>query len=123
MPETREQMRNSSVLAVCAWCPGSYELVDVLARGGLVKDSSTESSLGRLSERQSQQLAWRSAVWGLHCRARQKIWIEWLQEELAVLGVEEYDPAPIPYCKRSPCYEGPGFEVQLSDIDPDSDAD
>ena len=64
----------------------------------------------------------------LHARnrrtiARQKIWIEWLQEQLAVLGVEEYDPAPIPYCKRSPCYEGPGFEVQLSDIDPDSDAD
>ena len=46
-----------------------------------------------------------------------------LDEQLAVLGVEEYDPAPIPYCKRSPCYEGPGFEVPLSDIDPDSDAD
>ena len=64
----------------------------------------------------------------LHARnrrtiARQKIWIEWLGEQLAVLGVEEYDPAPIPYCQRSPCYEGPGFEVPLSDIDPDSDAD
>ena len=64
----------------------------------------------------------------LHARnrrtiARQKIWIEWLQEELAVLGGEEYDPAPIPYCKRSPCYEGPGFEVPLSDIDSDSDSD
>ena len=64
----------------------------------------------------------------LHARnrrtiARQKIWIEWLQEEVAVLGIEEYDPAPIPYCKRSPYYEGPGFEVPLSDIDPDSDAD
>ena len=56
-------------------------------------------------------------------QTRQKIWIEWLGEQLAVLGVEEYDPAPIPYCKRSPCYEGPGFEVPLSDIDPDSDAD
>ena len=64
----------------------------------------------------------------LHARnrrtiARQKIWIEWLQEQLAVLGVEEYDPAPIPYCKRSPLYEGPGFEVPLSDIDSDSDSD
>ena len=64
----------------------------------------------------------------LHARnrrtiARQKIWIEWLQEEVAVLGIEEYDPAPIPYCKRSPLYEGPGFEVPLSDIDPDSDSD
>ena len=64
----------------------------------------------------------------LHARnrrtiARQKIWIEWLQEQLAVLGVEEYDPAPIPYCKRSPYYEGPGFEVPLSDLGSDSDAD
>ena len=64
----------------------------------------------------------------LHARnrrdlARQKIWIEWLQEELAVLGVEEYDPEPIPYCKRSPYYEGPGFEVPLSELDSDSDAD
>ena len=64
----------------------------------------------------------------LHARnrrtiARQKIWIEWLQEEVAVLGIEEYDPAPIPYCKRSPLYEGPGFEVPLSDIDSDSDSD
>ena len=64
----------------------------------------------------------------LHARnrrtiARQKIWIEWLGEQLAVLGVEEYDPAPIPYCKRSPYYEGPGFEVPLSDLDSDSDAD
>ena len=56
-------------------------------------------------------------------QTRQKIWIEWLSEELAVLGVEEYDPVPIPYCKRSPCYEGPGFEVPLSDLDSDSDAD
>ena len=55
--------------------------------------------------------------------ARGKIWIEWLQEEVAVLGIEEYDPAPIPYCKRSPLYEGPGFEVPLSDIDSDSDSD
>ena len=55
--------------------------------------------------------------------ARQKIWIEWLLEECAVLGIEEYDPAPIPYCKRSPYYEGPGFEVPLSDLDSDSDAD
>ena len=37
--------------------------------------------------------------------------------------MEEYDPAPIPYCKRSPCYEGPGFEVPLSDPDSDSDSD
>ena len=64
----------------------------------------------------------------LHARnrrtiARQKIWIEWLGEQLAVLGVEEYDPAPIPYCQRSPCYEGPGFEVPLSDLDSDSDSD
>ena len=64
----------------------------------------------------------------LHARnrrtiARQKIWIEWLQEEVAVLGIEEYDPAPIPYCKRSPLYEGPGFEVPLSELDADSDAD
>ena len=64
----------------------------------------------------------------LHARnrrtiARQKIWIEWLQEQLAVLGVEEYDPEPIPYCKRSPYYEGPGFEVPLSELDSDSDAD
>ena len=56
-------------------------------------------------------------------QTRQKIWIEWLGEQLAVLGVEEYDPAPIPYCQRSPCYEGPGFEVPLSDLDSDSDAD
>ena len=56
-------------------------------------------------------------------QTRQKIWIEWLGEQLAVLGVEEYDPAPIPYCKRSPCYEGPGFEVPLSDLDSDSDSD
>ena len=55
--------------------------------------------------------------------ARGKIWIEWLDEQLAVLGVEEYDPAPIPYCQRSPCYEGPGFEVPLSDLDSDSDSD
>ena len=55
--------------------------------------------------------------------ARGKIWIEWLDEQLAVLGVEEYDPAPIPYCKRSLYYEGPGFEVPLSDLDSDSDAD
>ena len=54
--------------------------------------------------------------------ARQKIWIEWLLEECAVLGIEEYDPAPIPYCKRSPYYEGPGFEVPLSDLDSDSDS-
>ena len=56
-------------------------------------------------------------------QTRQKIWIEWLGEQLAVLGVEEYDPAPIPYCQRSPCYEGPGFEVPLSDLDSDSDSD
>ena len=55
--------------------------------------------------------------------ARRAIYIEWLQEELAVMRMEEYDPEPIPYCKRSPYYEGPGFEVPLSDIDPDSDAD
>ena len=62
-------------------------------------------------------------AWNRRNLTRQKIWIEWLQEEIAVLGVEEYDPAPIPYCKRSPYYEGPGFEVPLSDIDPDSDSD
>ena len=62
-------------------------------------------------------------AWNRRTIARQKIWIEWLQEEVAVLGIEEYDPAPIPYCKRSPCYEGPGFEVPLSDIDSDSDSD
>ena len=39
------------------------------------------------------------------------------------MGIEEYDPAPIPYCKRSPYYEGPGFEVPLSDLDSDSDSD
>ena len=50
-------------------------------------------------------------AWNRRTIARQKIWIEWLQEEVAVLGIEEYDPAPIPYCKRSPYYEGPGFEV------------
>ena len=55
--------------------------------------------------------------------ARRAIYIEWLQEELAVMRMEEYDPEPIPYCKRSPYYEGPGFEVPLSDIDSDSDAD
>ena len=54
---------------------------------------------------------------------RNKIRIEWFLEECAVLGIEEYDPAPIPYCKRSPLYEGPGFEVPLSDIDSDSDSD
>ena len=54
---------------------------------------------------------------------RNKIRIEWFLEECAVLGIEEYDPAPIPHCKRSPYYEGPGFEVPLSDIDSDSDAD
>ena len=54
-------------------------------------------------------------AWNRRTIARQKIWIEWLGEQLAVLGVEEYDPAPIPYCKRSPYYEGPGFEVRLSD--------
>ena len=62
-------------------------------------------------------------AWNRRTIARQKIWIEWLGEQLAVLGVEEYDPAPIPYCQRSPCYEGPGFEVPLSDLDSDSDAD
>ena len=62
-------------------------------------------------------------AWNRRNLARGKIWIEWLQEEVAVLGVEEYDPAPIPYCKRSPYYEGPGFEVPLSDIDSDSDSD
>ena len=55
--------------------------------------------------------------------ARRSIYIEWLQEELAVMRMEEYDPAPIPYCKRSPYYEGPGFEVPLSELDADSDAD
>ena len=55
--------------------------------------------------------------------ARRAIYIEWLQEELAVMRMEEYDPEPIPYCKRSPYYEGPGFEVPLSDLDSDSDAD
>ena len=62
-------------------------------------------------------------AWNRRTIARHKIWIEWLQEEVAVLGIEEYDPAPIPYCKRSPYYEGPGFEVPLSDLDSDSDAD
>ena len=62
-------------------------------------------------------------AWNRRNLTRQKIWIEWLQEEVAVLGIEEYDPAPIPYCKRSPYYEGPGFEVPLSDLDSDSDAD
>ena len=62
-------------------------------------------------------------AWNRRNLARGKIWIEWLQEEVAVLGIEEYDPEPIPYCKRSPYYEGPGFEVPLSDIDSDSDAD
>ena len=62
-------------------------------------------------------------AWNRRNLTRQKIWIEWLQEEIAVLGVEEYDPAPIPYCKRSPYYEGPGFEVPLSELDADSDAD
>ena len=62
-------------------------------------------------------------AWNRRTITRQKIWIEWLGEQLAVLGVEEYDPAPIPYCKRSPCYEGPGFEVPLSDLDSDSDSD
>ena len=62
-------------------------------------------------------------AWNRRNLARGKIWIEWLQEEVAVLGIEEYDPEPIPYCKRSPYYEGPGFEVPLSDLDPDSDAD
>ena len=62
-------------------------------------------------------------AWNRRNLARGKIWIEWLQEEVAVLGIEEYDPAPIPYCKRSPYYEGPGFEVPLSDLDSDSDSD
>ena len=62
-------------------------------------------------------------AWNRRNLARGKIWIEWLQEEVAVLGIEEYDPAPIPYCKRSPYYEGPGFEVPLSKLDADSDAD
>ena len=62
-------------------------------------------------------------AWNRRNLTRQKIWIEWLQEEVAVLGIEEYDPAPIPYCKRSPYYEGPGFEVPLSELDADSDAD
>jgi len=55
--------------------------------------------------------------------ARRAIYIEWLQEELAVMRMEEYDPEPIPYCQRSPYYEGPGFEVPLSELDSDSDAD
>ena len=55
--------------------------------------------------------------------ARRAIYIEWLQEELAVMRMEEYDPEPIPYCQRSPYYEGPGFEVPLSDLDSDSDSD
>ena len=55
--------------------------------------------------------------------ARRSIYIEWLQEELAVMRMEEYDPEPIPYCQRSPYYEGPGFEVPLSELDSDSDAD
>ena len=62
-------------------------------------------------------------AWNRRNLARGKIWIEWLQEEVAVLGIEEYDPEPIPYCKRSPYYEGPGFEVPLSELDSDSDAD
>ena len=62
-------------------------------------------------------------AWNRRNLARGKIWIEWLQEEVAVLGIEEYDPEPIPYCKRSPYYEGPGFEVPLSDLDSDSDSD
>ena len=62
-------------------------------------------------------------AWNRRNLARGKIWIEWLQEEVAVLGIEEYDPEPIPYCKRSPYYEGPGFEVPLSELDADSDAD
>ena len=54
--------------------------------------------------------------------ARHKIYTDWLREETAAItGI--YDPAPIPYCKRSPYYEGPGFEVRLSDLDSDSDAD
>ena len=52
-------------------------------------------------------------AWNRRNLARGKIWVEWLQEEVAVLGIEEYDPEPIPYCKRSPYYEGPGFEVPL----------
>ena len=55
--------------------------------------------------------------------ARNKIRVEWFLEECAVLGIEEYDPEPIPYCQRSPYYEGPGFEVPLSDLDSDSDSD
>ena len=55
--------------------------------------------------------------------ARNKIRVEWFLEECAVLGIEEYDPEPIPYCKRSPYYEGPGFEVPLSDLDSDSDSE
>ena len=62
-------------------------------------------------------------AWNRRNLARGKIWIEWLQEEVAVLGIEEYDPEPIPYCKRSPYYEGPGFEVPLSELDADSDSD
>ena len=55
--------------------------------------------------------------------ARNKIRVEWFLEECAVLGIEEYDPDPIPYCQRSPYYEGPGFEVPLSDLDSDSDSE
>ena len=55
--------------------------------------------------------------------ARREIYIEWLREQLAVMRMEEYEPEPIPYCQRSPYYEGPGFEVPLSDLDSDSDAD
>ena len=55
--------------------------------------------------------------------ARRAIYIEWLREQLAVMRMEEYEPEPIPYCQRSPYYEGPGFEVPLSDLDSDSDAD
>ena len=54
--------------------------------------------------------------------ARRKIYTEWLREETAAItGI--YDPAPIPYGKRSRYYEGPGFEVPLSELDSDSDAD
>jgi hypothetical protein len=54
--------------------------------------------------------------------ARHKIYTEWLREETAAItGI--YDPAPIPYCKRSRYYEGPGFEVPLSELDSDSDSD
>ena len=55
--------------------------------------------------------------------ARRAIYIEWLREQLAVMRMEEYEPEPIPYCQRSPYYEGPGFEVPLSELDADSDAD